>query len=312
MATLDAGVLGRRLQRKREELGLSLRAAATQIGISPVTLMRVEKNEQDPNSITATAIRTWLGDVDCSADEDDNEFSTIEAHLRAEKNMTADVARSLALMFRLALTTEWSQPRYSGKHFRPVTVGYSSIPLHGYIRHIEYMAKSIRKMWGIDETEPLEPRELAEGLGITVATPEFVEGLSDRELHLLLEVYSDKWSAGTITLSDGRRVIIINPRHTPERIRATLMEEICHVLFDHRPTAISTVATAGQSFRDYHRDQEKEAYWVGSAVLLPYEPLADAVQKKTPVSLLSSTFGVSEEIAKFRIKVTGLWSAYSG
>lgn len=299
------------LREKREKLSLSLRTAAIQIGVSPVTLMRIEKGEQDPSNETLGLISKWLEDPSIT---EDFVLPTVEAHLRAEKNLPSEVADTLVTMFQKAISQRWKVSSVSTrKKLSPVVVGELSTSLTGYIRQIEYLAKAIRKMWGIvNEDHPFDPEELAEGLGLIVVSPDEVKKLAPEDKHLLLEVYSDKWSAGTITINDGRRVVIINPRHTKERFRATLMEEVCHVLFDHHPTLISTHRASGQAFRDYNKEQEKEAYWVGAAVLMPYEPLAKAIRKRDSVIDIASKYLVSEELVKFRIKVTGLWSCYAG
>lgn len=182
--------------------------------------------------------------------------------------------------------------------------------LYGKARQIENNALTIRKMQKIGSSDPFDPYKLAKKLGITVIVDlTKIRGLSSSDLHLLLEVYSDKWSGGGVEI-DGKMFVVLNPTHNEQRMKSTLMEEICHFLLDHKPTFISTFKGTEYAFRDYNKEQEKEAFSVGAATLIPYLPLNKFIEQKKSAKEISDHFLVSEELVKFRIKITGLWSKY--
>lgn len=294
------------LRERIDQSELSLRAAATQIGISPASLLRIMRGDQEPSRDTLAALAKWLG---TSLPE---ETRAIQAHLRAEKNLHPDVAGALARMFHLVEQRPWPPLEPVERSVQAGRPHSSYSPLSGYIRQVENLARSIRRIWGpADPDEPFEPYELAKALGLHVAGPTDVLDSEHPDCHILLDVYSDRWSAGTVSLPTGVRVVVLNPNHDERRKRITLMEEICHVLFDHEPTSLREYKAAGQTFRDYDKEQEKEAYWVGAAVLVPYEPLARDIRGRVPVAIIAQRYRVSEELVKFRIKVTGQWSQFT-
>jgi hypothetical protein len=272
--------------------------------VSAATLLRIMAGEQEPTGETLSLIARWL-------DRPLPEMRpSVHAHLRAEKNLHPDVAGALVRLFRAIEQGQWS-PSTPPIRFPPQSSSFyaSPYPLTGYVRQVENLARSIRRIWGPSDPDlPFEPFALAHGLGIQTLTPEGVPGLSEYDRRLLLDVYPDRWSGGTVCLADGLRVVVLNSKHEETRTRATLMEEICHVLFGHEPTALREYRALGQAFRDYDKEQEKEAYWVGAAVLLPHEPLARAVRAGVEVAVIAQRYRVSEALVKFRIKVTGLWS----
>ncbi len=116
--------LGRAIRRKREEMGLSLRDVADETNVSASTLSRIENGTGKPDADNIARLTAWL-DVPMervmSARKADNEIKPvvyfphepmpeiIEAHLRADKNLTEDTAKALSEMFRVAYT-QFSKP----------------------------------------------------------------------------------------------------------------------------------------------------------------------------------------------------------
>jgi transcriptional regulator with XRE-family HTH domain len=117
--------LGRAIKRKREEMGLSLRDVATETQVSASTLSRIENGTGKPDADNIARLTTWLnmpvdrvmkrnGGNDGAAEPviyypHESTPSIIEAHLRADRNLTPDTARALAEMFRVAYT-QFSKP----------------------------------------------------------------------------------------------------------------------------------------------------------------------------------------------------------
>jgi transcriptional regulator with XRE-family HTH domain len=112
--------LGRAIKRRREELGLSLRDVATKTSVSASTLSRIENGTGKPDADNIARLTSWL-DVpmerilsgrDPQAEESKAVIyypqepmpEIIEAHLRADRNLTPETAAALSELFRVAYT----------------------------------------------------------------------------------------------------------------------------------------------------------------------------------------------------------------
>jgi len=112
--------LGRAVKRKREELGLSLRDVAVETSVSASTLSRIENGTGKPDADNIARLTSWL-DVpmerilsgrDPKAEESQAVIyypqeptpEIVEAHLRADRNLTPETAAALSELFRVAYT----------------------------------------------------------------------------------------------------------------------------------------------------------------------------------------------------------------
>lgn len=110
--------LGRAIRRRREELKLSLRDVADQTSVSASTLSRIENGTGKPDADNIARLTNWL-DVPLErilsgGGHDRNEAKAVvyfphestpeivEAHLRADRNLTAETAGALSELFRVA------------------------------------------------------------------------------------------------------------------------------------------------------------------------------------------------------------------
>jgi transcriptional regulator with XRE-family HTH domain len=117
--------LGRAIKRRREEMGLSLRDVADETNVSASTLSRIENGTGKPDADNISRLTTWLDmPVDRimkNQQKSDVEAvvyypheatpEIVEAHLRADKNLTPDTAKALSELFRVA----YQQFRKPGK-----------------------------------------------------------------------------------------------------------------------------------------------------------------------------------------------------
>ena len=120
--------LGRAIRRKREEMDLSLRAVADETGVSASTLSRIENGTGKPDADNIARLTGWLNMPmervmsGRQADADGNEAAAavvyfpqeampdiVEAHLRADRNLTPDTAKALSELFRVAYA-QFSHP----------------------------------------------------------------------------------------------------------------------------------------------------------------------------------------------------------
>lgn len=108
--------LGRAIKRRREELKLSLRDVADVTDVSASTLSRIENGTGRPDADNIARLTQWLdipvdrlmakhlGDHVEPVIYYPHEKTTdiIEAHLRADRNLTPETAKALSELFRVA------------------------------------------------------------------------------------------------------------------------------------------------------------------------------------------------------------------
>lgn len=185
-------------------------------------------------------------------------------------------------------------------------------------RQYEIRALGLRDFAGLKRLdEPLNPFDLARYAKLEVVQFDAIKDLlSPETLEHLLGAGSNKWSGGAsgIPLPNGRKLIILNPTHSPARHQATLMEEICHVFLGHKPSRleIKNQNKKGEEIaRDYDEAMEEEAYSVGAAALVPYAGLRDFVRAGKASREIARHFNVSRELVEYRMKVSRLWKLYT-
>ena len=114
--------LGRAIKRRREELGLSLRDVADVTAVSASTLSRIENGTGRPDADNIARITQWLDmPVDRLMRNSSNNVEPViyyphepttdivSAHLRADKNLSAETAEALSELFRVAYQ-QFSKP----------------------------------------------------------------------------------------------------------------------------------------------------------------------------------------------------------
>ena len=117
-ALVNTEELGGAVRRPREELGLSLRDVAENTSVSASTLSRIENSTGKPDADNIARLTAWLEvpvERILSARPAQNESSPavvyypqepvpeiVEAHLRADRNLTPETATALSELFRVA------------------------------------------------------------------------------------------------------------------------------------------------------------------------------------------------------------------
>lgn len=150
----------------------------------------------------------------------------------------------------------------------------------------------------------LDPRKLANHLGIKLFSPYDIPGLTYNVINQLLVHDTESWSAGCIMLPNMQFAIIYNPIHADTRIRASLMEELAHIYLKHEATSLITFGDSISLRSTYHKKQEDEAYWVGAAALLPLSVLKYAHHDNISRNDLAVTYSVSISLVRFRENIT--------
>src|SRR5215510_5342601 len=117
-ALVNTEELGRAVKRRREELELSLRDVANETGVSASTLSRIENGTGKPDADNIARLTNWLDvpmerilggrQIDSQESKPVVYFAReptpeiVEAHLRADRNLTPETAAALSELFRVA------------------------------------------------------------------------------------------------------------------------------------------------------------------------------------------------------------------
>jgi transcriptional regulator with XRE-family HTH domain len=115
---VNTAELGSAIRRRREQHGLSLRDVADETGVSASTLSRIENGTGKPDADNIARLAAWL-DMPIErvmhhghrAATDPNPVvyyphestpEIVEAHLRADRQLTPQTAKALSELFRVA------------------------------------------------------------------------------------------------------------------------------------------------------------------------------------------------------------------
>ncbi len=177
-----------------------------------------------------------------------------------------------------------------------------------FMEHVEHHAVELRRRAGVGPTDRLDPRTLTTELRIHIVTLDDIRDLSAEDRAHLAAVDARVWSGAGMSLPDGYTLVILHPNQTDERAAATIMEEVCHAYFGHKPSQLITLP-GGIVKRAYHPEAEREAYWTAAAALLPAQVVAKAVWRGTARELVTE-YRVSIELVEFRVKTLRLWQEY--
>jgi transcriptional regulator with XRE-family HTH domain len=126
---VNTSEIGRAVRRKRNELGLSLRGVAEKTGISASTLSRIENGTGKPDADNIARLSEWLkvplermmggspvgeqGVRPVIYFPQEATPDIVEAHLRADRNLSPETAKALAELFRVAYA-QFSRPTATG------------------------------------------------------------------------------------------------------------------------------------------------------------------------------------------------------
>lgn len=174
----------------------------------------------------------------------------------------------------------------------------------GFKAWCERTSTEYRQILGILLTEPLEPRVLAEYVGVRLAVPQDIPGLSRSSLKQLTVDGADSWSAVTLT-HEGVVLIIVNSGQSPRRQANSVCHELAHVILNHKPDD-TQVSQQGFLFRArFNAEQEEEADWLAGCLLVPAEGLIQTYRRSRSIPLLADHFGVSQDLITWRVRMTG-------
>lgn len=175
----------------------------------------------------------------------------------------------------------------------------------GFKAWAERTAAAIRSDLTLGPTAPLDPDALAAHLGVELIRPDEIEGLPADILTQLLENDPWGWSAATLELN-GKSTIIFNPRKSEGRRASDIVHELAHLILGHEPSTVVFSQDGQLATRTFDQKQEDEANWLAWALLLPREALFAARRSRMMPPQIATTYGVTEVLVDFRLKMTGV------
>lgn len=172
---------------------------------------------------------------------------------------------------------------------------------------LERLAQRVRSSLGLGPTDHLDVWRLADAVPAHVFYPEDVV-----DANLAERVGRASWDGFAFQFDgEDHLMVLLNRTRSERRQRATLLEELAHHILRHPPTRLYVDSATGLRRRVFNREQEEEAYELGSMLLLPKETIQHHVKVAHGTSEeLADRLGCSIDLVEFRIKRCRLWSRY--
>ena len=169
----------------------------------------------------------------------------------------------------------------------------------GFKAEANKIAAEIRSELGLTKIAPLDPWALSEYLAIEVLPLSEIRGEAPAVEHFLGDG-CDAFSAMTI-FSGTTRLIIHNDRHSLGRQSSNIAHELSHALLQHPP--MPPLSELG--LRNFNKDFEDEANWLAGVLLIPEDAALSIARHQLDLNVAASKYGVSIQMARYRLNVTG-------
>lgn len=185
----------------------------------------------------------------------------------------------------------------------------------GFKAQAERHAADLRTAAGCSDIETIHLPRLATHLKVEVLAGHRVLG----DVQPFLDLHREQpgaFSAATFHMEDGRIVVIYNPvvyetgevltaqeAQTHGRTRSDVAHEFGHLVLGHTLREVKTIA--GYPFLTCDPEQEEEANWLASCLLLPRALLLQAARNQEPDSALAERTHVTTDMARYRMNASG-------
>ena len=172
----------------------------------------------------------------------------------------------------------------------------------GFKSEAERIAKQVQADLGLSISESVEPKLIAELLGIEVRAGD--ELIPRERFEELGDIQADAFSACTLRPSPDRTVVVHNPLSPKTRWKSDIAHELAHTLLDHELSRVQRLGDV--TFLSCDPVQEEEAAWLSGYLLLPRALLLAEIQRRAGARDIARKHGVSERMAQYRLDVTGV------
>lgn len=170
----------------------------------------------------------------------------------------------------------------------------------GFKAEANAIARDMRCELGIAPHEPLCPFRLAEHLCIPIVKLSSLRRQIPKEVGFLMHDGKEFFSAVTIFV--GRcRTILHNDANSRSRQASDIAHEVGHALLQHPPAP--PFCDLGN--RNFNKDVEDEANWLGFALLISEEAAIHIVRSGWSIEVAARKYAVSNKVIRMRLNVTG-------
>lgn len=174
---------------------------------------------------------------------------------------------------------------------------------------IERESEAIRRSVGLDQLTVLDPTLLVDRLDAEVFHLRDLIVGDEVALRRARRIGFDGLASAHPDL--GSPIILLNCGRPRRRRIATLMEELGHLLLEHTPCRMEPLPELGIVQRTFDREQENEAYDLGSALLLPKQRIQrDVKDLELLIPQIADEHGCSHELVTYRVRRMMLWNRY--
>lgn len=162
------------------------------------------------------------------------------------------------------------------------------------------LAGEVRAELGLEPMDALDPWQLAELYGVRVLALGQLpldHAVRDHFHSVRPEVFS-----GALLPHHTGAVIVENDAHPMARRRSTMGHEMAHVVGEHK---FHTSLVNERGCRTADKLQEDEAAEISGELLIPFEAAKRLARRKATDDEVALRFGVSPELARWRMNATG-------
>lgn len=171
----------------------------------------------------------------------------------------------------------------------------------GFKADSERRAITLRAEMGLGPADALPPADLAQHLGVGFRLADTLVPMA--ALAALDKLQPGCFSACTLPGPTGP-VIVVNPLNSAGRQQSDAMHELSHILLRHETRQLERIGDL--VFFTCDPDQEEQADHLGATLLLPRPLLVAAHARGLTITAIAETFGVSEQLARWRVNSTGV------
>lgn len=170
----------------------------------------------------------------------------------------------------------------------------------GFKAEAESTAIELRGELGLRKADPLDPWRLAQHLEIPVQSLSESGATAPFAAKFFAEEGESQFSAVTVFRGTAR-VIVHNDAHSRARQASNIAHELSHAILGHSPTQ----ALDERGCRLWDPTIEEEASWQAGALLVPSPAAWLVVLRNYTLEEAADYYGVSEQMVRFRVNVTG-------
>jgi hypothetical protein len=215
-------------------------------------------------------------------------LAVISTYLRSDKNLSPEAATALDELIKATY-----------ERLRTKAYGTSMSYRRGFKTEATDLAREVRAEIGLRPLDRLDPRLLAAHLEIPIiGLSEFAAGTPN--VAYFINGEPGAFSALTVFCGPSR-TIVHNDSHAPARQSSNLAHELSHGLLLHPPSP----ALDDHGCRNWNQGIEDEAQWLAGELLVTFEAAMAVARKQWTMAEASQRLGVSEEMVRFRVNMTG-------